>query len=159
MALTLLVLLAGIYLAVGAAFAAREKGLTYDSGREPSAPPISSPALQWSVADGMETAFRADAAISRGALIGDLTVTVPANCEARTVRWSIAVDGDDVRAGTLTGEREYEIATDHALDGAPESVTLSAEWDGGDAPWCDAFGLTWHHPRTAAEFDLWYAFR
>lgn len=101
----------------------------------------------------MQSTFRPDGGAPTDELQGELSFSVPPGCEDRTIRWEIAVDGERIGHGTLTGLPTYRPTSDYPLDHSPRKVTVSARWDGGSGS-CPSFGAVWKTPELSRAFDL-----
>ncbi|MFE4173666.1 caspase family protein [Streptomyces sp. NPDC056909] len=134
--------------------------LRFDSGRKPASvekphySAVSGPRHVWDVTERVESTFRpADGDGAADTLRGDLTVSLPAGCEDRTVDWEITADGARTGHGSLTGKREHLVPVEYGLPRTPETVTLTARWDGGTGS-CGDFGLVWNIPRLTKDFTF-----
>ncbi|WP_405986805.1 caspase, EACC1-associated type [Streptomyces sp. NBC_00872] len=133
--------------------------LRFDSGRKPASvekphySAVSGPRHVWDVTERVDSTFRPDGDGAADTLRGDLTVSLPAGCEDRTVDWEIAVDGVRTGHGSLTGKREHLVPVEYGLPRTPETVTLTARWDGGTGS-CGDFGLVWNIPRLTKDFTF-----
>ncbi|WP_280446589.1 caspase, EACC1-associated type [Nocardia brasiliensis] len=90
-------------------------------------------------------------------ITGVLVVTMPESCITNTVRWQLEVNGQQVKSGAAHGSSEYRTDTNVPMKHRPDTVTLRADWDGGNAS-CPSFGLQWMNPELDISFDLLFPF-